>query len=1520
MAGDSKDVELRIRARDYSQKTFEQLTQTLVDLTKAQDKQLDAAKRGEVTARGLEKSYQAIENAAKALIAQSALVKTFQSQSDAMERLQGTLAAARQKQEEYARSVAGAEKLTTEQNRTLRDNERAVANAEKALAKVEGRLATTTAKMAEFGIDSAQAAATQQKIVTAVGQANNALERQHAAMDSLEADVAQHGAAAKKANEDLVRSTQAAAEAREKQKQIDAQFAAAALDQAARVKKAREDELAALKQREQQLQVDRQFGDAQVKQADKVRQATEAEAAAAKAAAEATRAQRDALNAAADQAERLAREYARMAGGGRSSFAKGFAQDLKDIADPATAAVRSLDGVDAALARVESAVQAINGPIKNYKTTLSELESVQKSLQSSGTMVDAFQRQMVAVKGAREEFVRARSALAALTEQARSGNAGATLANDMTAAQAALKRAAAAMADQTSKARTMRDALRESGVDTRNLGAAMDQMTSQAQRARGAVEQLEAGYKKYGAEIDKAAGAQKMKWFEGGRTTLSWMQRIRGELLGITASYVGLQAAINLAAGAIDAYRAKQTIETRLSQVVGDDAAAIKKEWEYLQGQAQRLGFAFQPLAMAYSKFSIAAKSNNMTLQESRFIFEKFAEGARVAKLSTDDFEGALKAVEQMLSKGQIQAEELRGQLADRLPSAMGLMAKAYGGSMAELNKAMEKGEVSAEYVIDLAREMGNEFGTGLERATKSFDAENQRLQTSIFNFKLAIAEGGFIEAYTKFLNELNKILSGPEGKQLAQGLSDGFTAVVDILRWCAENLDLLKLGFSAFMALNVFGWLSRITANFALLRTEVMAVVGVAGTMFSALRTGAGALTAAGGAARTAAGGITAFSGAVGLLMAGLRLLVRFIPIVGAALTAFEIYNLLRGKKGDAKKAGEEVRGEFEKGLNLDGSPDPGRSGADNRTYNALGKEVERQQKALDKKAVTAAMKGAKGELAERKRLVDEQYDALRKQAETGIKDETKRQERLTQINKLSLQAQAIEEKKFQNENAKSGQTAADKKVRLAREVADELARIEDDLAKKAFDVDKNAPFEERRQANLNAISHEYDKLMRKIDQMAKFDAKGAAKAKATVETYIKQRQTVEGIKSDQEELTRLESQVNAQLQLRSTIYDSLLAKYTAGKMTQEEFQAEVLQNNVTMAAGIGAAAEKLRDFATSIKDLLRPEQYQTIMARVETMLAQNDAAAQNAQQSLTFGQESQNKLLNEYKRQQDEIAAKESAGIILKHEAANAQAELNGRYREQMIAAANELQALATAATNPANKEAMTQLIADAEALKTKWGDARIVFTQFEQTVVTAAANSLNGAFDGMVDALEQVVTGQMKVGEGFREMGRASLQFFAQFMREIALAILKQQLLNMLQNSGNPYLKAAAIVMGGTSGSAGTKHTGGTVGSPGGQKRVDSSVFAGAARFHDGGLPGLTAQEVPTILLKGEEVLTRDDPRNVLNGGRGGGGGSSRVVLVDDRESAIAQMTTRTGETALLQVIKNNSPTIRNMLRGG
>ncbi|MBF0095566.1 MAG: hypothetical protein HQL34_13605, partial [Alphaproteobacteria bacterium] len=61
----------------------------------------------------------------------------------------------------------------------------------------------------------------------------------------------------------------------------------------------------------------------------------------------------------------------------------------------------------------------------------------------------------------------------------------------------------------------------------------------------------------------------------------------------------------------------------------------------------------------------------------------------------------------------------------------------------------------------------------------------------------------------------------------------------------------------------------------------------------------------------------------------------------------------------------------------------------------------------------------------------------------------------------------------------------------------------------------------------------------------------------------------------------------------------------------------------------------------------------------------------------------------------------------------------------------------------------------------------------------------------------------------------------------------------------------------------------HSGGIVGFDGLQGRdVDPALFRAAERFHRGGMVGLRSGEVPIVALRGEEVLTRDDPRHRFN----------------------------------------------------
>ncbi len=89
--------------------------------------------------------------------------------------------------------------------------------------------------------------------------------------------------------------------------------------------------------------------------------------------------------------------------------------------------------------------------------------------------------------------------------------------------------------------------------------------------------------------------------------------------------------------------------------------------------------------------------------------------------------------------------------------------------------------------------------------------------------------------------------------------------------------------------------------------------------------------------------------------------------------------------------------------------------------------------------------------------------------------------------------------------------------------------------------------------------------------------------------------------------------------------------------------------------------------------------------------------------------------------------------------------------------------------------------------------------------------------------------------------------------------------------------PLLSAMGVPGFGTT-TASVNHTGGIAGEAGTTRTVPTAVFASAPRYHSGGIAG---DEVPAILQRGEEVITRNDPRHRYNQGQGGGNVRVEVI---------------------------------------
>jgi tape measure domain-containing protein len=166
-----------------------------------------------------------------------------------------------------------------------------------------------------------------------------------------------------------------------------------------------------------------------------------------------------------------------------------------------------------------------------------------------------------------------------------------------------------------------------------------------------------------------------------------------GTLAGLT---VGLGI---LGTGAIKAGMALQALEKQFTAVSGN-ALVAQYHLGFVKDVAQQAGLVFEDTGKGFARFLISAQSAGLTLGQTQAAFRGVALSAATMQLTVEDTQGVFRALDQMMSKGTVQAEELRGQLGDRLPGAFVVAAQAMGVTTRELNKMLKAGDVvAAEFV-----------------------------------------------------------------------------------------------------------------------------------------------------------------------------------------------------------------------------------------------------------------------------------------------------------------------------------------------------------------------------------------------------------------------------------------------------------------------------------------------------------------------------------------------------------------------------------------------------------------------------------------------------------------------------------------------------------------------------------------------------------------------------------------------------------------------------------------------------
>lgn len=191
--------------------------------------------------------------------------------------------------------------------------------------------------------------------------------------------------------------------------------------------------------------------------------------------------------------------------------------------------------------------------------------------------------------------------------------------------------------------------------------------------------------------------------------------------------------------------------------------------WAYTESQAflielnTKFGAQLIVTAERWVNFRTAAKQSNLTLLESEKIFRSVTKAASVLGLNNDALRSSYLALEQMLSKGKITTEELRRQLGEKIPGAMGIMAAAIGVTIPKLDEMLKKGEVlSAEVLPDFADALEVAYGIQAVNKVETLQATIGRLQGAWQSFVNNFAESENIigRAAKMMIDDISALIS----------------------------------------------------------------------------------------------------------------------------------------------------------------------------------------------------------------------------------------------------------------------------------------------------------------------------------------------------------------------------------------------------------------------------------------------------------------------------------------------------------------------------------------------------------------------------------------------------------------------------------------------------------------------------------------------------------------------------------------------------------------------------------------
>ena len=167
--------------------------------------------------------------------------------------------------------------------------------------------------------------------------------------------------------------------------------------------------------------------------------------------------------------------------------------------------------------------------------------------------------------------------------------------------------------------------------------------------------------------------------------------------------------------------------------------ADFNKGLDIISTTSKRLNVPIAASTKQFTTLSASVLGAGGTIDQAETVFVGVSEAIKATGGNAEDVQSAIRAMSQIFGKGKVSAEELQGQLGERLAGAVVKFAEANGSSLAKLQKDLRDGTVGLDQVIKFAEKLQVDFGKTAEEVANSSADAGQRLKTTMDRLKLAV-------------------------------------------------------------------------------------------------------------------------------------------------------------------------------------------------------------------------------------------------------------------------------------------------------------------------------------------------------------------------------------------------------------------------------------------------------------------------------------------------------------------------------------------------------------------------------------------------------------------------------------------------------------------------------------------------------------------------------------------------------------------------------------------------------------